>query len=346
MESGYAVDLDQVLERKRDRSWITSYAVTYLYVPTARRAWFRLAADNNARLRVNGQELINLHIHPFYHEMREDFAFIRDVELPSGWNEVLLKVSKCGGARQYGFFLRVTDGEGRVFDDMEVSALKQLNPKPPGTPAGYEWYRISVPAASIGVDLPRFKHPVDVFYNGKRIRPEQSGRFLFPEPAGGKNELLAVRARTGDRIADTPGFVPGEGLLDSGSWSRFGLSYFSGSATYQQDFDLDAAYAGHKLMLECGEVGVVAEVEVNGSSSGSRVWLPFSFDISKLVRPGKNRLRITVTNTMENARAVENRSSKLAKLEPCGLIGPVRIVPYREVTLRCLRSGPAGAARK
>jgi hypothetical protein len=338
-DSGYAVDLDRVLGRKRDRSWITSYAVTYLHVPSARRAWFHLAADNNARLRVNGEELLNLHIHPFYHEMREDFAFIREVDLKAGWNEVLLKISKCGGARQYGYYLRVTDRNGRIFNDMEVSALRNSKEVPQGSPSGYDWYRIVVPVTSRGVDLPKFKHQVGVFYNGARIQPDASGRFLFPGPASGRSDILAVQTRTGNSFAQAPWFVLGDGSLNTGSWAQFGLTYFSGSATYERDFTLDAVYMGSKMVLECGEIGVVAEVEVNGEQAGNRVWLPFSFDISKFVRPGKNLLRITVTNTMENARAVENRADRLEKLEPNGLIGPVRIVPYREVTLRCVAQG-------
>ena len=79
-------------------------------------------------------------------------------------------------------------------------------------------------------------------------------------------------------------------------------------------------------MLDCGEVGVVAEVWVNGQPAGARVWLPFTFDITKLLKPGRNTVKILVTNTMENERAVENHAKELPRLRHSGLIGPVRLV--------------------
>jgi len=113
------------------------------------------------------------------------------------------------------------------------------------------------------------------------------------------------------------------------------MPYYSGSAVYERSFSIPREYVGKKLVLDCGQVGVVAEAWVNDKSAGTRVWLPYSFDISRLVKAGENRLRIVITNTMENERAVENHAPKLQKIEPNGLIGPVRIVPYQEVDLRC-----------
>jgi hypothetical protein len=101
--------------------------------------------------------------------------------------------------------------------------------------------------------------------------------------------------------------------------------------------DLPGSYVGKKLILDCGQVGVVAEAWINDQPAGVRVWLPYTFDISRLVKPGRNKLQILVTNTMENERAVENHAPKLRKIEPNGLIGPVTIAPYQEVNLRCTR---------
>jgi len=76
-------------------------------------------------------------------------------------------------------------------------------------------------------------------------------------------------------------------------------------------------------------------VWVNDQPAGVRVWLPFTFDISKLLRPGTNRLKILVTNTMENERAVENHAEKLERIKVNGLLGPVSIIPYLEAELKC-----------
>jgi len=46
-------------------------------------------------------------------------------------------------------------------------------------------------------------------------------------------------------------------------------------------------------------------------------------------------VKILVTNTMENARAVENHAGKLQKIQVNGLLGPVKVLPYLETTIRC-----------
>jgi hypothetical protein len=57
-----------------------------------------------------------------------------------------------------------------------------------------------------------------------------------------------------------------------------------------------------------------------------RVWQPFSFDITGLARPGRNRVKILVTNTMANGRAIENHAGLLPKIDVNGLHGPVRVL--------------------
>jgi hypothetical protein len=100
-----------------------------------------------------------------------------------------------------------------------------------------------------------------------------------------------------------------------------------------------------RLVLDCGDVGVVEQVLVNGQSAGVRVWLPFRFDIGKLVRPGKNTIRIVVTNAMDSERAVENHADKLDQIKLNGLLGPVRIVPYADVEIECRRAPAQTASR-
>jgi hypothetical protein len=142
----------------------------------------------------------------------------------------------------------------------------------------------------------------------------------------GSNSILAIKLATSDVMHDMPRFELGTGTMELGSWADRGLPYYSGGAFYEKEFDLPANYAGRKLMLDCGDVGVTAEVWVNGRSAGSRVWQPFSFDISDLVRPGRNQVRVLVTNTMANERAVENHADTLPKIDRNGLHGPVRII--------------------
>ena len=71
--------------------------------------------------------------------------------------------------------------------------------------------------------------------------------------------------------------------------------------------------------------------------------LPYSFDITSYVHPGKNAIRIVVTNTMESDRSVENREFRLDKIKLNGLLGPVRIVPYYDGEIHCVRKRTAAA---
>ena len=57
---------------------------------------------------------------------------------------------------------------------------------------------------------------------------------------------------------------------------------------------------GKVLMLDLGEVQVIAEVKLNGQDLGI-LWKPsFAVDISDVVKPGKNQLEVKVTNLWPN----------------------------------------------
>jgi hypothetical protein len=205
-----------------------------------------------------------------------------------------------------------------------VSPEKTLSA--PGTTWIKYWYRIPVPATSVAVTLPRFRKPYHAFYNGAPLAVDGDGRAQFPAPAEGAENVLAIEMAANDEVRSSPVFTLESAKTRLGSWLDTGLPYFSGTAVYETEVEIPAAYAGRQLTLDCGEVGVVAEVRVNGQAAGVRVWLPFAFDISKLVKPGKNRIEIAVTNTMENERAVDNRAARLQRLKHSGLIGPVKVM--------------------
>ncbi|MEV6638739.1 glycosylhydrolase-like jelly roll fold domain-containing protein [Amycolatopsis sp. NPDC051371] len=105
-----------------------------------------------------------------------------------------------------------------------------------------------------------------------------------------------------------------------GSWTDVDPAY-SGSAWYETEFDVPAV-PGRRWTLDLGEVHEVAEVEVNGTSTGSRLWPPYRTDVTAALRPGRNRVRVRVTNTGANARG---------QVLASGLLGPVTLRPYRLV---------------
>ncbi len=160
----------------------------------------------------------------------------------------------------------------------------------------------------------------------------------------------------------------GEGALGRDHYLRTGeswtdlpeLRHFSGTARYTINFDLPEEYCSDtaQLRLSLGRVCNVAEIVLNGRPVGVHWMDGQEFAIEGLVRPGKNRLEVAVTNTLINRISGMDsfpgvpealrphfggsavRSSAEAKrllgfepLPPSGLLGPVRVTPLRVVTV-------------
>ena len=89
------------------------------------------------------------------------------------------------------------------------------------------------------------------------------------------------------------------------SWtedSDEGIKYFSGVATYRNQFDAPAGQPDRntRLLLDLGQVRFIAEVFMNGRSVGT-IWKPpFRVDITDVIKPGRNELAVEVANTWSN----------------------------------------------
>ncbi|MCU0780911.1 MAG: hypothetical protein MUF04_07395 [Akkermansiaceae bacterium] len=126
-----------------------------------------------------------------------------------------------------------------------------------------------------------------------------------------------------------------------------GVKYYSGTGTYTRTLEVPADWPGEgrRVWLDLGEVGELAEVFVNGRSAGILWKPPFQADITALVRPGANDLKIEVMNlwvnrligdeslppeqrlTRTNIRLGDGSRQRLGwELQPSGLLGPVRLL--------------------
>ena len=97
-DSAHIVQFNRVLDTE-GQSWITSYALTYLYSPKDQQAKFVVAADNCLKVWLNHQQVFARLRHPFWYEMNDNWADQMPVNLRAGWNEVLLKVGLGRGPR-------------------------------------------------------------------------------------------------------------------------------------------------------------------------------------------------------------------------------------------------------
>ncbi len=87
-------------------------------------------------------------------------------------------------------------------------------------------------------------------------------------------------------------------LTDWSQNDNNGIKYYSGTATYETQFDLKEV--APSLFLDLGKVKNLAEVTLNGVSLGVLWKPPFIVNVSKAAKPGKNELVVKVTNLWAN----------------------------------------------
>ncbi len=118
-----------------------------------------------------------------------------------------------------------------------------------------------------------------------------------------------------------------------------GIEYYSGIATYSNDFELEPV-TGKRYWLELNRVkdAGIAAVKLNGEDIGITWTKPFRVEVTGGLKRGKNSLEITVINSWQNrligdrGKPQEERYTKTNinirddwKLRISGLLGPVVI---------------------
>ncbi len=125
------------------------------------------------------------------------------------------------------------------------------------------------------------------------------------------------------------------------SWTKSSddhMKYYSGTATYKTEFTMDVIPEGD-LFLNLGEVGVMAQVKLNGEDLGVAWMAPYRLNAKELLVAGTNQLEVEVVNVWRNRmvgdmelpaadRYTTYTVADLKKgeaLTPSGLMGPVTI---------------------
>ncbi len=95
-----------------------------------------------------------------------------------------------------------------------------------------------------------------------------------------------------------PGNVSFEELSDWTDHKNPQIKYYSGTAVYKKDIQIDSL--NNKIYLDLGNLGFVASVFVNSKEAGV-VWCsPWNLDISQYLVKGENKLEIHVANSLIN----------------------------------------------
>ncbi|MFL6120973.1 MAG: hypothetical protein ACJ73U_15350, partial [Actinophytocola sp.] len=113
-------------------------------------------------------------------------------------------------------------------------------------------------------------------------------------------------------------------FVEVGPWEGFGLGSYSGGVSYHREVHLDRPGA---VVLDLGVVRGTAEVWVNGAAAGVRIWSPYRFELTGLVRDGVNRLTVTVFNTLGPLLDdISPTAAVYAGQRVSGILGPVRLL--------------------
>jgi hypothetical protein len=140
-----------------------------------------------------------------------------------------------------------------------------------------------------------------------------------------------------------PSLVTFDRLEDWSTRPEPGIRSYSGQATYRAVFDAKKAIAAsneQRISLTLGDVRAIARVKLNGTDLGV-VWCPpWKLEVpADLLRPTGNELQITVANLWINrligdaGLPADHRKTITtvnpypadAKLQPSGLLGPVKL---------------------
>jgi hypothetical protein len=118
------------------------------------------------------------------------------------------------------------------------------------------------------------------------------------------------------------------------------IRYFSGKAIYTKEITIPDFTPGGRVQIDFGHVELMATVTLNGKSFPTLWTYPYRVDVTSAIKPGMNSLRVEVVNTWQNrligdaSQPPEKRVSYIphnpfkpdSKLQPAGLLGPVRLL--------------------
>ena len=185
--------------------------------------------------------------------------------------------------------------------------------------------------ATVELELPKAGSCFVVFRHDKQQQNEKKVVYNQTQLINGKWSLQFPEGW------GTPTLLEVETLMP---WCEMELSEegkaFSGSVIYTTTFDWGKS--NKQVMLDLGQVNMIAEVSVNGQKLRTLWCKPFALDITDVLKEGENTLQIKVTSTWFNrlvydaAQPEANRKTwtiegpkSNAALKEYGLLGPVTL---------------------
>jgi hypothetical protein len=309
----------------------TVFAQTNLFSHEEIDAVLVLNSPNPKAVFLNRKQVYSHWLRPLYSDMTDGFSVFIPVHLKAGWNGLLLKFLHNPAAWNTGVFLcRAQRSDGSAIEGLFCST-RTYDDAVKTEATGYRWLRFSVSPLAGALKVPPMKYPWLAFVDGAQVTPSSE----IPLSPGAKSVVLRVSAA--EPLVSPFAFSTVSASLPLGSWKVPGQEHYSGQMTYEKSVAIPASLLSERLLLDCGDVGVVAEAWVNGQQAGSRAWAPYVFDITDQVHAGANQIKVLVANTESNGRAVGRSHSILDEIDLDGFHGPAKLVPYVSREIRLLR---------
>src|SRR5579884_2485705 len=180
---------------------------------------------------------------------------------------------------------------------------------------------------------------------------------VFRKPARSVSRVLLKQTETSLATIDGPWqvtFQPNRGAPAQVTFEKLtawnesaddGVKYFSGTGTYIKTVQAPPEWfqKGGRLWLDQGDVRNLAEVSVNGKPAGIAWKVPYRVEVTGLLKPGGNELRIDIINAWVNRMIGDRQPNATTKftftvpsfykanspLLPSGLLGPVQVLSTR-----------------
>jgi hypothetical protein len=230
------------------------------------------------------------------------------------------------------FFLRNPDAHGKT---VQLVFPVQSSPETwdpwTGTITPDYDFRWTAGGVAMKIELPPYGSRLLVFDPAHKHDPRAQ-----PAPTSASAQSIITISQSGQKWTLAAAGQPLE-ITDLRDWLEIEqLKTFSGTAQYETRFNVDANWlkGTTRVELDLGEVHDVAQVNLNGNVQPPLLLRPYLLDVTALLRPGENVLRIAVTNSWTNHLLAEgmnltNPSAPKPEPEHSGLIGPVKLTATR-----------------
>lgn len=215
----------------------------------------------------------------------------------SGQRKLVAQFTALGNRMQVPLTLDVRQSVFIVFE-------KDLQVTNPITQIELDGRKVLLNPAKVGVQNSSYQLIVEAKSNGQYQVSYQDGQTEkfdiedIPEPLDlSRNWVLNFEA---DRDVQDSISLPS--LISISELEPLAMRHYSGDIKYTKEFDISSNMLtdDKQITLDLGEVGVIAQVKINGVSLGEFWSFPMLINITDAIRLGKNQLEIVVTNTWRN----------------------------------------------